>query len=139
MSLQSRLATLITTIKGEFTTLTGRVTATEGVANSALQPDGDGSGLTGIGGINGIAELDFGSSAKTATVVVTGVTGIESTSVVFLAMRIAATVDHTIDDLLVDPIRLQAMSIVAGTGFTIYGEMDNAPANGIYNVQWTAI
>jgi hypothetical protein len=85
---------------------------------------------------SGVVELDFGASASTATVDVTGVSRIEAESVVFCAMRIQATVNHTVDDMLVDPIRLAALSIVPGVGFTIFGAMDNAPANGKYLVQW---
>ena len=88
---------------------------------------------------SGIAQLDFGASSKTATVVVSNIGTISSTSVVLCAMRIVATAEHSVDDLLVDPIRLAITSIVAGTGFTIYGEMDNAPANGTYNVQWALV
>jgi hypothetical protein len=85
---------------------------------------------------SGIATLDFGASAKTSTVVVTGVDAITATSVVLVKMRIEDTDDHTAEDLLIDPIRVEAFAIVAGVGFTIYGAMENAPANGKYNVQW---
>jgi hypothetical protein len=85
---------------------------------------------------SGISELDFGLSSKTATVVVTGVASITSTSVVLCKMRIEDTEDHTAEDLLIDPIRVEAFAIVAGVGFTIYGTMENAPASGKYKVQW---
>jgi hypothetical protein len=85
---------------------------------------------------SGISELDFGLSSKTATVVVTGIASITSTSVVLCKMRIEDTEDHIAEDLLIDPIRVEAFAIVAGVGFTIYGTMENAPANGKYKVQW---
>jgi hypothetical protein len=85
---------------------------------------------------SGIVTLDFGASSNTATVNVTGVSRIDAESVIFCAMRIEPTADHTVDDMLVDPIRLSALSIVPGVGFTIFGAMDNAPANGKYLVQW---
>ena len=89
--------------------------------------------------ISGFATLDFGASAKTASVVVTGVKTASATSVVLVKMRIEDTDDHLAEDLLIDPIRVEAFAIVAGTGFTIYGTMENAPANGKYNVQWALV
>jgi hypothetical protein len=88
---------------------------------------------------SGIATLDFGASNKTASIVVTGVKTASSTSVVLVKMRIEDTDDHVAEDLLIDPIRVEAFAIVAGTGFTIYGTMENAPANGKYNVQWALV
>jgi hypothetical protein len=88
---------------------------------------------------SGVATLDFGSSAKTSTVVVTGVSSITATSVVLLKMRIEDTDSHIAEDLLIDPIRVEAFAIVAGVGFTVYGTMENAPANGEYKVQWTVV
>jgi hypothetical protein len=97
-------------------------------------------GYSGGGGYvnkpSGIAELDFGASNKTASVVVTGVSPIVQSSVVLTSMRIEETEDHSVDDLLVDPIRVAVSSLVIGTGFTVHGAMDNAPANGKYKVQW---
>tara|TARA_R110000787_G_scaffold84374_5_gene180894 strand:+ start:1140 stop:1550 length:411 start_codon:yes stop_codon:yes gene_type:complete len=84
----------------------------------------------------GFAQLDFGASAVTATVAVTGIETTKATSVVLVKMRIEDTDDHVAEDMLIDPIRVEAFEIVAGTGFTIYGTMENAPANGKYNVQW---
>jgi hypothetical protein len=95
--------------------------------------------LVGNTQVSGIATLDFGSSAKTATVIVTGLSSITSTSVVILKMRIEDTDSHVAEDLLIDPIRVEAFAIVAGIGFTIYGTMQNAPANGKYNVQWALV
>jgi acetoacetate decarboxylase len=88
---------------------------------------------------SGIVTLDFGASNKTATAVVTGVGSISATSVVLVKMRIEDTADHIAEDLLVDPIRVEAFAIVPGVGFTIYGTMQNAPANGKYNVQWALV
>jgi myo-inositol-1-phosphate synthase len=89
--------------------------------------------------ISGFATLDFGASNKTASVVVTGVKTASATSVVLVKMRIEDTPNHPAEDLLIDPIRVEAFAIVAGVGFTIYGTMENAPANGKYNVQWALV
>ena len=85
---------------------------------------------------SGTATINFGLSNKTAEVIVTGLTSVSVNSKVFTSMRIEETSTHSVDDLLIDPIRLAVKSIVSGAGFTIYGEMENATANGIYNVNW---
>ena len=85
----------------------------------------------------GEAILDFGAGNKTAEVVVTGVSNIQLTSIVYPNVKIEATTEHATDDFLVDPIRLAYKNVIAGTGFTIYGEMDNARANGTYTIQWS--
>lgn len=85
---------------------------------------------------SGTAELDFGAGSKTAEVVVTGITSALTTSRVMAQMRIQATANHMVDDLLVDPIRTSVKDLVTATGFTIYGEMENASANGLYKIDW---
>ena len=89
-----------------------------------------------IQGIAGTAVLDFGDGSTEAEVVVTGITEVLSTSVILATTRIEATVDHSEDDLLIDPIRTVVKSLVVGEGFTIYGAMDNARTNGLYKVDW---
>ena len=93
--------------------------------------------LAGIPPVSGTAQLDFGAGNKVAEVVVTGVPATLATSRVFATMRIQATAAHPVDDLEVDPIRVHAKSIVAGVGFIIRGEMDNATANGQFLVDWS--
>ena len=91
---------------------------------------------TGTGPISGTSQLDFGSGNKTAEVVVSSVSTVLNSSRVMATMRIEATANHPIDDLQIDPIRVGVKNLIAGIGFTIYGEMDNAPANGLYEVDW---
>lgn len=78
-------------------------------------------GGPGGGATVGTASVDFGAfpGATDASVVVTGQTGIVSGSVVQAWILPAATVDHTADEHLVEPIRVLVTDIVAGTGFTI--------------------
>jgi hypothetical protein len=85
---------------------------------------------------SGTATLDFGTGVNVAEVVVTGVGAARSNSIITVEMRIEATANHSVDDLLFDPIRVEAHTIVAGTGFTIFGKMGNARANGLYFVNW---
>jgi len=94
------------------------------------------TGPSGITSSKGIATLDFGNGSLTAETVVTGYSEITADSVVMASMRITATPEHLTDDLLVDPIRLAVKDLIAGVGFTIYGEMDNARANGTYKINW---
>jgi hypothetical protein len=119
----------------------GRVKGKDAVQFQGMIASGPSSGGGGGGGtsVSGIATLDFGASNKTASFVVTGISSITATSVVLVKMRIEDTADHIAEDLLIDPIRVEAFAIVAGTGFTIYGTMGNAPANGKYNVQWALV
>lgn len=74
-------------------------------------------------GAQGTATLDFGAfpGGSDASVTVTGQTGILSGSLVEAWILPAATSDHTADEHIVETIRIFAGSIVAGTGFTIYG------------------
>lgn len=84
---------------------------------------------------SGTAVLDFGSGAVSATLVVL-VPDIGASSQVILNLSSVPTAEHSLDDLLIDPIRLMAYSVLDGVGFTIYGQMDNAKANGTYNINW---
>jgi len=85
----------------------------------------------------GESTLDFGAGSKTAEVVITGLGNIKASSIVYPNVKIEATDDHRADDFLIDPIRLAYKDVIAGTGFTIYGTMDNARANGEYTIQWS--
>jgi len=74
-------------------------------------------------GAQGTATLNFGAfpGGQEAKVVITGQTGILASSLVSAWVLPAATADHSIDEHLVDPIRVIAGNVVAGSGFTIYG------------------
>jgi hypothetical protein len=107
---------------------------------------GKGGRVTGYGGgtgqlrtPKGTAILDFGTGSLSTEVVVTGVSAIKEDSVVMVAMRMEATDDHPVDDLLIDPIRVVSKDIVTGVGFTIYGHMDNSRANVTYNIHWSVV
>jgi hypothetical protein len=73
-------------------------------------------------GATGTAELDFGAfpGAYDASIPVTGQGSIVAGSLVEAWVLPKATADHTHDEHLVDPPKVIAGSIVAGTGFTIY-------------------
>jgi hypothetical protein len=87
----------------------------------------------------GTAVLDFGAApgAAQATVVVTGQAAILTTSFVEAWMRIQdATANHTVDDHAFANIRIVAGKIVAGVGFTIYGESPDGVQVGTFNVNF---
>ena len=71
----------------------------------------------------GTAILDFGAfpGKSDASVAVTGQAAIVAGSLVEAWLRPVATVDHTADEHMVETVKVVAGSIVAGTGFTIYG------------------
>jgi hypothetical protein len=87
----------------------------------------------------GTATLDFGAfpGATDATVTVTGQTSITGTSPVEAYIAPAATVEHSADEHWVESLRVMAGTVVAGTGFTIYGMTDDTTRlYGRYNIGW---
>jgi hypothetical protein len=92
---------------------------------------------------SGTATLDFGAfPGKTdATVAVTGQTGIVAGSLVGAWIRPVATADHSIDEHRVEALEVTADTIVAGTGFTIFGTSTSQFGNstllyGTWTVAW---
>jgi hypothetical protein len=71
------------------------------------------------------AELDFGSGASDASVVITGQAGIVAGSKVNAWIYAKATTDHSADEHWLETIAVTAGNIVAGVGFTIYGKNTN--------------
>lgn len=71
----------------------------------------------------GTTTIDFGAfpGSMYATVAITGQGAILAGSLVEAWIRPVATADHTADEHLVDPPRVVAGDIIAGTGFTIHG------------------
>jgi len=74
-------------------------------------------------GAQGTATIDFGAFPGTsdASVAVTGQAAIGAASLVEAWIRPVATADHTDTEHMVETISVFAASIVAGTGFTIFG------------------
>src|SRR3989304_1220167 len=71
----------------------------------------------------GTATLDFGAfpGASDTSVAVTGQAGIVAGSLVEAWIRPETNADPTDNEHMVETIKVVAASIVAGTGFTIYG------------------
>ena len=85
----------------------------------------------------GTSVIDFGSGNMSTELLVIGITQALTTSTVTVQVRMEATPEHPVDDLLIDPIRVMIKDLVNGVGFTIFGAMDNAPANGTYKIDWS--
>lgn len=104
------------------------------------------------GGVSGTGSLNFGSfpGSSDTSLTITGQTGIQASSIVEAWIMPVDTVDHSIDEHIIDPPNVTAGNIVAGVGFTIYGinnslplisqgnrKTDQAPRRyGIWNVAW---
>lgn len=92
-------------------------------------------------GASGTAVIDFGAApGKTdASVVVTGQASIATDSEVGAWLLLTATSDHSADEHRVEAIQISAGAIVAGTGFTIYGDsLMQTPGPGSHFIygQW---
>lgn len=87
---------------------------------------------------SGTAVVDFGAfpGMSDATVNVTGQLGILAGSIVLARKRLVATSDHTADEHWVEEFDVEAGSIVAGVGFTIFAKTRNHRLYGQYNVAW---
>lgn len=115
------------------------------------RPTVNGSGVALLseagGGMTGEATLNFGAfpGASDASVAVTGQAGVAPDSSVQAWVVPKATADHSVDEHILEAIKVFAGNIVAGTGFTIYGISDNQlqdPAGntpmlwGQWSVRW---
>lgn len=75
--------------------------------------------------------------ADEATALITGQTAILATSLVEAWLfPNTATVDHSIDEHVVEYPRVIAGNLIAGTGFTIYVVTRNVALRGHWNVAW---
>lgn len=74
-------------------------------------------------GASGTAVLDFGAfpGQSDASIAVTGQGGIVSGSLVEAWIRPEATSDHTVDEHMLETLKVFAHTISAGVGFTISG------------------
>jgi len=118
---------------GAATTASVRLQFTRAKAEiSALQ-------LTAFGYV-GQAVIDFGakpSTTNSAQVAVTGLPLIVATSTLEASLRMEATGDHPLDDLMADAPEIFAGSITPGTGFVIYGKMKHGAGYGQYKINFT--
>src|SRR5215469_3632640 len=95
-------------------------------------------------GAQGQTTINFGAfpGNPDASVVITGQGGILATSLVEAWIQPIATADHSVAEHYIDPPRVMAGEIVAGTGFTIrgFGSGFNtgnlASMYGLWTVDW---
>lgn len=84
----------------------------------------------------GEAIIDFGAGGGSASVAVTGQTGILATSLADAWIQGATTTDHSADEHMIENIRVRCGIPTAGTGFTIHAEVTLGRARGQYKVKW---
>lgn len=91
-------------------------------------------------GAVGTATLDFGSipGSTEALIVVTGQAGVLAGSYVEAWIRVepAGSTNHSMDEHRIETLKIVAGNIVAGTGFTIYGECAVGRTYGTFTVNW---
>jgi len=77
----------------------------------------------------------IGSTNNYVSLYIEDVTGITTTSKVEAWLRIEATAEHSIEDLLVDPIDVRAGGLETNA-FYIYCRMPYGNAYGTYYIDW---
>lgn len=90
----------------------------------------------------GVAVADFGKApgSPMATVLIRDQAGIVASSLVHAEIRPQATPDHSVDEHLLEPLRVIAGSIVPGQGFSIYviyAGLGDSMAYGHWTVAWS--
>jgi hypothetical protein len=87
----------------------------------------------------GTVIVSFGAApgVSDAQVAITGQKGITAESIVFATLASLATIDHSADEHLVEPLRVFAGGIVPGVGFTVYAIYAGTGEGRPYG-QWTA-
>lgn len=87
---------------------------------------------------SGSTTIDFGvfPGATDVSLAITGQGAIVAGSTVQAWIRPVATADHTVDEHRVEEIEIVADTIVAGTGFTIFGRTNNHRLYGLWTVAW---
>jgi hypothetical protein len=124
------------TVSGRMRLYTSLGTNTDGTIEQATITENFELAYAALG-TRGTSVIDFGLGNMSTELEVTGITQALTTSNVTAHVRMEATPEHPVDDLLIDPIRVMIKDLVNGVGFTIFGAMDNAPANGTYKIDWS--
>jgi hypothetical protein len=84
----------------------------------------------------GTTTVDFGASASDASAVVTGQIGIAPSSIVRAWISPVATADHSVDEHIVEPLRVFAHSITDGVGFAITAVCNSGRTSGEFSISW---
>lgn len=111
-------------------------TGTTGVAGptGAIGPTGP---FGGVPFTSGTGVIDFGSAPGTniTALVITGQSGITTSSQVNVFIRAVSTATHNETEHLVAPIKLSGSSIINGVGFTITA-VTEWRLSGTFNIHW---
>lgn len=90
-------------------------------------------------GAQGTSIIDFGpflSSSSQAQVAVTGQSAITSTSLCEAWLFPSGTIDHSIEEHVIENINVIAGVVTASSGFTIFAESKNSKNYGQWCVAW---
>lgn len=101
--------------------------------------------LTGGGGTTvytGTATMNFGigdgaSDLPQSSVVITGQAWVLSGSIISAWVAAVATADHDVDEVVAENISCYVGTIIPGTGFTIYGQVDEGSTFGDFIINWS--
>jgi len=63
-------------------------------------------------------------------------TRIRTASIIKVSLRMQATADHTLDEVVMDKIKLEAGNIIDATSFTIYAEYETGSGYGKYFIDY---
>jgi hypothetical protein len=100
--------------------------ASSGTASASTYLRGDQTWATipGASGNQSSTTINFGAfpGSSDASLVITGQTGIDVSSVVNAWLTPADTDDHTADEHCIETISVMAGNVVSGVGFTIYAQ-----------------
>lgn len=84
----------------------------------------------------GSASADFGSISAETTVVITGQSAITTASLVGGWTRIMGNASHSLDEHMAEDLVVQAGSLVAGVGFTLYVKPRYGRTGGTFDLNW---
>ena len=88
---------------------------------------------------SGTATADFGTWANRTDevqIIITGQASILTSSQLGAWLRIEATADHSLDEVRIEELDVEAGNIVAATGFTIYVRATAGRVHGQFNIDW---
>ncbi len=111
-----------------------------GTADSSKYLRGDQTWATPAGSAGtttGTTEVDFGThpGSTYVTVDVIGQTGITTSMKAFAVVAAEASADHSVDEHVLEDIKVTTGNIIDGVGFSIYVKAASR-ISGVWNINW---